>query len=94
VYHYRPSRFQHPGVKGGQPLANSIMHFRRVVRVAEKRKRETVRELWFVQLRLQRRKSETEFPCRIYLPTDLDERCALEIRLNSQNADIGNYLLL
>lgn len=34
-------------------------------------------------LRLQRRKSETEFPCRVYPPTDLDERCASEIRLNS-----------
>jgi len=44
-------------------------------------------------LRLQRRKSETEFPCRVYSPTDLDERCASEIRLNSENADAGNYLL-
>lgn len=44
-------------------------------------------------LRLQKRKSETEFPCRVYPPTDLDERCASEIRQNSENADVGNYLL-
>lgn len=41
-------------------------------------------------LRLQRRKSETEFPCRVYPLTDLDERCAAEIQLNSENAYIGN----
>lgn len=41
-------------------------------------------------LRLQRRKSETEFPCRVYPLTDLDERCATEIQLNSENAYIGN----
>lgn len=91
-YRYRPSRFQHPGVKGAQPLANSIMHFRRVIRVAEKRKRESGRASESFDssgLRLQRRKSETEFPCRVYLPADLDERCASEIRLNSENAGVG-----
>lgn len=42
-------------------------------------------------LRLQRRKSETEFPCRVYPPMDLDGQYVSEIRETPTAEFIGAF---
>lgn len=76
------------------------MHFRRVVRLADtERKRKTERRAKergsfdSSSLRLQRRKSETGIPCRVYTPTDLDERDAPETESAKKVGICGQILV-